>query len=186
MKYAIILLVAVGLIVAGTSNAFATTGTSSGDPIYMDFNNLAIKGEVAAKDHPGWIEVNSFQWGVGRAISSPIGGGGIREAGAPNVSEFVITKTMDKSSPGLLKQAFAGTAAPVTIDLVRPSSTGVPTTYAEYKLQGVLISGYSVSSGGDTPTESISLSFTKITFAFPPGGTSGTSITWDISLGKVV
>ena len=34
--------------------------------------------------------------------------------------------------------------------------------YALYKLEEVMISGYSLSSGGDRPMESISLNFTKI------------------------
>jgi type VI secretion system secreted protein Hcp len=35
-------------------------------------------------------------------------------------------------------------------------------TYLTYELSDVFISGYSVSSGGDTPVESVSLNFAKI------------------------
>jgi type VI secretion system secreted protein Hcp len=38
--------------------------------------------------------------------------------------------------------------------------------YATYKLSDCMVSGYSVSSGGDRPTESISLNFTKIIYEF--------------------
>jgi hypothetical protein len=40
----------------------------------------------------GWIEVNSFQWGVGRGISSPGTGSGDTAGSTPSVSEIVITK----------------------------------------------------------------------------------------------
>jgi len=53
-----------------------------------------------------------------------------------------------------------------------------------------MVSGYSVSSGGDKPTESISLNFTKIEYQYIPmgqknDGKSPMKTGWDISLGKV-
>ena len=47
-------------------------------PIYIKYGD--IKGDVTAEGHKDWIEVNSFQWGVGRGISSPTGGGADRES----------------------------------------------------------------------------------------------------------
>jgi hypothetical protein len=41
-------------------------------PIYLNDNN--IEGDVTAQGHMKWIEVNSFNWGSSRAISSPTGG----------------------------------------------------------------------------------------------------------------
>src|SRR5258706_6606126 len=43
------------------------------DPIYMQYEG--IKGDVTAKGHEGWVELSSFQWGIGRGITSPTGGG---------------------------------------------------------------------------------------------------------------
>ena len=40
-------------------------------PIYMQIDG--IKGSVTETKHKDWIQLNSFQWGVGRAISSPVG-----------------------------------------------------------------------------------------------------------------
>jgi type VI secretion system secreted protein Hcp len=187
MKYAIFLVVALGLIAVGTSNSFATTGTS-GDPIYLQYGT--IKGDVTSADHPGWIEVNSFQFGITRSISAPTGGSADRESSAPSVSEITITKPMDSSSPQLLSQALAGTGQTVTLDLVKTGPAGQPMTYAEYKLENTLISGYSVSSGGDNPTESISLSFTKFTFTFTSQNSDGSlgtpgTVGYDIALAQV-
>jgi type VI secretion system secreted protein Hcp len=52
-----------------------------------------------------------------------------------------------------------------------------------------MLSGYSVSSGGDKPTESISLNFTKIETKITPqkdDGTPGTAypVTYDLGLQK--
>jgi len=66
-----------------------------------------IEGDVAATGHEGAIQLNSFQWGIGRGISSPGAGGG-REASAPTVSEIVVTKTFDFSSVPLIREAFIG------------------------------------------------------------------------------
>ena len=70
----------------------------------------SIKGETTQLTHKDWIEVNSFQFGVGRGISSGVGGGSKREASAPSVSEITLTKTMDIASPLLLKDAIGGKA----------------------------------------------------------------------------
>ncbi len=40
-------------------------------PIYMKFSSIA--GDVTEAGHAGWIELNSFQWGVGRGVSSHTG-----------------------------------------------------------------------------------------------------------------
>ena len=174
MKYLIILAVALGLILSGTSSyALSPTPLSAGDPIYMKFPN--IDGDVTAQGHEKWIELNSFQWGVGRSISSPTGGSAGREASAPSVGEIIVTKSMDKSSAKLLQEALVGNpAGPVVIDLVKNGFNGSPFVYGKYTLENVLVSGYSVSSGGDNPSESISLNFAKITFSFfdqtPTGG----------------
>ena len=185
MKYAIVIAVVLGLAIFGTSNSFATT---SGDPIYMNYDNLNIKGDVTADGYMNWIELNSFQWGVNRAISSPTSGGA-REASAPSVSEITITKMMDQSSPSLLQQALAGEGKPVVIDLVKTDSRGTLFAYAEYKLENVLISSYSVSSGGDRPSESISLSFTKVQFIFNSQSIDGTitpsQLTYDLTSARV-
>jgi len=184
MKYwqVSIAVVALGILAIGSSNSFAAS-----DPIYMNFPG--IQGDTVAKGFENQIQLDSFQWGVERAISSP--SGGTREASAPHVSEITFTKLMDKASPLLLQSSLVGQAVgPVTITFVKDTGIG-PIRYAEYTLDNVLISGYSVSSGGDNPTESLSLSFTKITFKFTPtnpDGSPGTSIqtTYDLALGKVV
>jgi type VI secretion system secreted protein Hcp len=117
-----------------------------------------ISGQSASR--PGWIEVNSFSWGVGRGIGSPMGGTADRESSAPSVSEIVVTKYVDKASPALSKCAATGCHYAKVILAVRKAGGGQ--AYQQYVLTNVMVSSYHVSSGGDNPTESLSLHFTKI------------------------
>ncbi len=129
--------------------------------IYVKYGD--IKGNATHEEHKDWLDITSMQWGAGRAISTPVGSAFNREASEPSISEITLTKLMDVSSVSLFQEACTGhDGKDCTIHLV---STGKPgRTYAEYKLTNTLVSGYSCSTGGDRPTESISLNFTKIEF----------------------
>ena len=131
-----------------------------------------IKGKVTAKGHEDWIDVSSMQWGVGRAISSAVGTSADREASKPSISEVTITKLMDESSPMIFTEACVGKGKKVLIDLCTVGTDQI-NTYMSYELEECMISGYSVSSGGDRPSESISLSFTKMTMKFTPYDKNG-------------
>jgi type VI secretion system secreted protein Hcp len=127
-----------------------------------------IKGESLAQGHKGsdgWIEIGSVQWGVGRGISTPVGAASKREASAPNVSEVTVTKQMDSTSPLLAQEALIGKAVTATIDLVETGADQLQ-TYLTLELTNTMISGYSMSSGGGRPSESLSLNFTKIVFTY--------------------
>ncbi|MDH3325454.1 MAG: type VI secretion system tube protein Hcp [Gammaproteobacteria bacterium] len=126
-----------------------------------------IKGKVTAKGHEDWIDCSSMQWGVGRAISSSVGTSADREASKPSISEVSITKLMDESSPGIFTEACVGKGKKVVIDLCTVGTDQI-NTYMSYELEDCMISGYSVSTGGDRPSESISLSFTKLEMKFTP------------------
>ena len=127
--------------------------------IFMKYG--AMEGEATAKGYEKWVECNSYQWGVGRGISSGVGGGSKREATAPSVSEVTLTKSMDAFSPLLLKEGIGGSAVKVQIHLTQTDNDGKHVAYQKYDLFNTLISGYSLSSGGDRPSESFSLNFTK-------------------------
>jgi type VI secretion system secreted protein Hcp len=122
----------------------------------------ALDGEVTAVGYEKWIELHSFQWGVGRGISAGAGGASKREASAPSISEITVSKTMDSFSPLALKEAIGGKGVSVKIDLTRTDAAGKHVAFEKYVLDGTMISGYSISSGGDRPSESISLNFTKV------------------------
>ncbi len=154
--------------------------------IYVKYEG--IDGEATHDKHKKWLDVSSIQWGVGRAISTPAGSTANREASEPSVSEVTITKMMDCSSPKFFTESCVGAVGKkVEIHLVTTGSPG--NTYAEYTLTNALVSAYSMSSGGDRPQESISISFTKMEYKFIPyddKNKAGTPITvsYDISTTK--
>lgn len=130
-------------------------------PIYMQYDG--VKGDVTAEGHEDWIELNSFQWGVGRGISSPTGASADRESSAPSVSEITVSKSSDVASAPLLNEALQGEGKTVKIDFCK-TDKGVLEVYMTYTLTNTMISGYSISSGGDRASESLSLNFTKVEY----------------------
>jgi type VI secretion system secreted protein Hcp len=139
-------------------------------PLYMNYDSLAIKGDVTEAGHANWIELSSFQFGVGRGITTPTTGSAAdRESSAPSISEIVVTKQADSSSPKLMDEALRGTGKTVIIDFCR-TDKGKLQVYMTYTLTNTMVSGFSVNSGGDRPSESVSLNFTKIEFKNTPGG----------------
>jgi len=128
-------------------------------PIYVKY--ASIDGDVTATGHEKWIEVNSFQWGVGRGISSPVGASADRESSAPSVSEIVVTKPTDVATIKILDEALHGEGQDVTIDFCK-TDKGQLNVFLSYTLNNTMISGYSASSDGDRPQESLSFNFTKI------------------------
>ena len=127
--------------------------------IYMKFGS--ITGQVTTEGFKEWIELLSFQFGAGRGVGTGAGGKQ-REGTAPSISEIAISKVYDKASPGLYQDALAG-AFDTKVEIKLTQTTKNKTdTYLSYELSQCGISGYSVGPGGDNPTESISLNFTKI------------------------
>jgi type VI secretion system secreted protein Hcp len=128
--------------------------------IYMKYG--ALEGEVTAEGYDKWVELESLQWGVGRGISAPSAGGASkREASAPSISEVTVSKTFDAFSPLALKESVGGKGSEVKIHITRTDASGKHVAFQKYVLTDVMMSGYSISSGGDRPSESISLNFTK-------------------------
>ena len=158
-------------------------------PIYVKYD--VINGDVTEAGHVQWIEVNSFQWGVGRDISSPTGGAADRESSAPSVSEIVVTKPTDIATVKLLGEAAAeGDGKDVTIDFCK-TYKGNLSVYLSFVLNNTMISGYSLSSGGDRPQESLSFNFTKVMMTDVGLGAKNdegqpATVGYDLGLGNVL
>jgi type VI secretion system secreted protein Hcp len=154
--------------------------------IYMNWNSGAIPGDVTETNHAQWIELNSFQWGVGRSINMTTGSAADQSPSLPNFSEIVVTKDTDAASYQLLQQAYQGQGVTVVLDFVKTDQSGNTTTYLEFTLTNCMVSGYSCSSGGDSPSESLTLSYTQVEYQFTPTNADGSmgspnSTTYDLS-----
>ena len=143
-------------------------------PVYMKYDG--IDGDVTAEGWEKWIECSSMQFGVGRAIGGTASGAAKgREASLCNCSEITITKPSDSSSQDLMREAMIG-AVPgklVKFNFVTTGQGDKAEVYTKFDLEECMISGYSLSSGGDRPMESLSLNFTKIEYQMSQGGTGG-------------
>lgn len=154
--------------------------------IYMKYSTPDINGGVTTTGFEKQIEINSFQFGIGRGVGSPIGGSSNREASTPSVSEVTLSKALDEASGGLLKETYSGEGkATVVISFVRTDKGGA-VVYLEYTLSEVMVSGYSIASSGDKPSENISLNFTKIETKFTAQKADGTAdspypVTYDLA-----
>jgi type VI secretion system secreted protein Hcp len=121
--------------------------------IYMKFGS--IDGPITTKGFEKWIELQSFQWGVGRGIGSAARSDTGRESSEPSISEITVTKVMDIASNKLFQDATGGDlSADVTLKFTATTKDTV-TTFLTYVLSNTGISGYSLSSGGENPTESL-------------------------------
>ncbi len=120
-----------------------------------------IKGDSTVSGHENWITLDSVQMGVGRAITAS-GGGQDRETSNPSFSEITCTKSMDKASTELMMQAACGKSLEeATIHFIQTGGADAKGQhYLEYILTDPIVSSYSVSSGGERPSESFSINFT--------------------------
>lgn len=144
-----------------------------------------IKGDSAVAEHVSWITCSSVQLGVGRSISLS-GGGADRETSNPSFSEVTITKSTDIASADLFMQAVCGKSlGKAEIHFIQTGGTDVKgQVYLKYELEESIISSYSQSSGGERPSESFSINFTKISYQYDAftGGVvkTGTPKKWDL------
>lgn len=151
--------------------------------ILLDFAGQ-IKGDSQVEEHTDWITVESVQFGVGRSVSMS-GGGKDRETSNPSFSEITFSKTTDISSADLFYQSVQGKAlGNATIHFIQTGGTDSSQAYMKVTLVDAIVSSYSVSSGGDRPSESISVNFTKIEFQYDAFDgskiTTGTPKKWDL------
>ncbi len=112
---------------------------------------------------PNNLPVYSWSF-VGSGGSSTGGSGG---AGKTGLHEIVITKTQDASSPKLQKACANGEHFKTVVLSVRKAGGaggGAGGQYLVYKFEDVKITSYQLSSGGDRPSETITLNFTKVEY----------------------
>jgi type VI secretion system secreted protein Hcp len=160
------------------SSEGVSPATFPGSTIHMRFSGITTGGMTA--NHSTDIPMTSFQFGVGRAVSQSTG----HTASKPNVSEITLTHTTDAYSTKLLNSALRGTAtatSPVVTLFFTATGTSGPYDYLTITLTNVLVSGYSMSSGGEVPSESMSLNFVKMTLTSHFPQTATQTVSYDAS-----
>ena len=159
-------------------------------PIYMKYDG--VDGAVTAAGFEKWIELDSCQLGVNRAIAS--GARGNRESSTPSFSDITVTKPQDKASTGLFTASLFGEGKKVNIAFTKTSTDGATQQkFLELTLENTLISTFSMSGhGGDAsqqPSEMLALNFTKIEWKHTETDMKNKAATpaiasWDLASGK--
>lgn len=146
-----------------------------------------IPGESQNESHKEWIDVLSYSWSGSLPGIAEYGGG--LASGKPDVSDLNLSKYMDKASPKLFLACCNGKSRPkMEFAIDRAAENPVP--YMKFTLENVVVSSYQIGgSGGDIPTESMSLAYTKVTIDYTPldktGAPQGTvSANYDIKKGE--
>src|SRR3712207_1924293 len=125
-----------------------------------------IKGESQDKAHKEEIEVLSWSWGASNSANVSYGSG----AGSGKVSfqDLTFMHELDKSSPALYQAVSTGKHYPEALLTARKSG-GEQLEYLTVKLETVFVTNVAISQGGsERPTESVTLSFGKITMEYKP------------------
>jgi type VI secretion system secreted protein Hcp len=132
--------------------------------LYMKYGD--IKGAVTTDGFKDWIELNSFHWGASRSIGTGARGATSREHSEPNLGEVTVTKLSDVATPKLFLDSVGGKLDNKVTIKFTTTTKGKVETFLTYELENTGLSSYTMSSGGDMPTETLSLNFTKITKTF--------------------
>jgi len=146
-----------------------------------------VEGESKRKGFEKQIAVLSFSFGASNPSTVGSGGGG--GAGKASISSFNFMKLSDVTSPILFQKCCAGDHFDkVTVTLNKAGGTAA-VDFLLYEFEQVFVDSiqWSGSSGGDdTPMESVSLSFGKVTVTYTgqnPDGTKGATKMgqWDLA-----
>lgn len=134
-----------------------------------------IDGESTKSKAEGQIEILSFSNGASNASSGMHGSG--HGTGKAEVSALTLHKIVDKASPKLFLNCCMGTHIKKGSLQVR-ETTGAATTevYFQYDMEDLVVDAvtWGGTMGADKkPSESVSLSFQKITVSYWPQGKDG-------------
>jgi type VI secretion system secreted protein Hcp len=104
--------------------------------------------------------------------------GGPPQAGRLTFSDITISKQLDGTTASIAKAMQRGPIDTVeVVELMDNANIAGLYPALSLKVFNVFIDGYSVSSGGDRPSESVSLNFTRIV---------GTTLTPDLKGGNLI
>lgn len=131
-------------------------------PIFMKYEG--VDGESDVRGRKGYMELQSFAWGVSRAPTTARGDA--RGDAEVMAQEVILTRTQD-SVTALLVDEVVTNAFDRTVDIefIRTGPNNKPITYLKVSLRDAGLSGYQVASGGDIPTESMTIRYNAVTIA---------------------
>jgi type VI secretion system secreted protein Hcp len=150
-----------------------------------------IAGESTDAKHKGEIPVLAFSWGESQSASPASGGGG--GAGKVIMGPLDVTARTSKASPPLLLACATGQHLKSATLTGRKAGGKTQLEFLTFSLSDVLVASYqtSGSDGDDTPVDSVSLAFGKITVEYREQKADGsvgavTKAGWDVKANKKI
>jgi type VI secretion system secreted protein Hcp len=134
-----------------------------------------VNGEATRKGFEKQMEIQSFSWGATNPATIGAGGGG-GGGGKVSVSTFNVTKKSDAASPLLFQTCCKGTHYPKAVVTLNKAAGDSPVDFIKYEFEKVYVESvqWSGSSGGDdTPMESVSFAFGKVSITYTPQNADG-------------
>lgn len=121
-----------------------------------------IKGSSQTKDHEDWIPIMSCSLGVARMMTN-VGSAVDRSTSVPDFTEMSFSKATDIASTQLFAQAIYGKKIgdKAVVRWLQTGGEGASQIFMEVELFDPIITNYSVGGGGDQPTESFNINFSK-------------------------
>jgi type VI secretion system secreted protein Hcp len=143
-----------------------------------------IDGESKDAKHKGEIDIESFSFGASNPGSTSGGTGG--GAGKVSMQDFSFTTQVNKASPKLFLACASGQHIKTALLTVRKAG-GQQQDFLKITFSDVTVSGYheGAADASDTPTDQVSLNFSKIHVSFSgqkPDGSPDAPVTagWDL------
>jgi len=130
-----------------------------------------VKGEASDSGHKDSIDIESWEWGAKRKLTSNTSTKGDRESSNASISDLRITKLMDSASPQLFISSCCGGGKDMTLTLTKTGKGSGADTFMEYKLKNAIISEYTVGGSKDDigrPTEHLTISFIEVDVKYTP------------------
>ena len=135
-------------------------------------------GNVTKGPYTGWIEIESYSWGFTVPVQTTGGSSSNRlSAGKVTPGDMHLVKKQDQSSAKFMLDSMNGT--PITKAVLAVTMPGKgDSKYLELTMNDVITSGYNTagSQAGHSPTENISLNFSKIEISQFSQDAKGTAI----------
>jgi len=131
-----------------------------------------IDGESVDSKHKGWIDVQSWSWGMSHPGTSHSGTGS--GSGRVSVQDLSIVKYIDKATPNLTKLCCKGKHFQLATLEVRKAG-GDPLVYVKLLLHDGIVSSVSTAggTGDDRLTETITLNFARFKYDYTPQDAKG-------------
>jgi len=140
--------------------------------IFIQFVDIApLKGESTSAQGKDQIELKSFRHKVRMPLSAGEVSNTSRRYGRTAHEDFTFVKYVDQTSPSLNQYCSGGNNFAKVIATVYQAaevgSDNAPIPYLQYTLENVIITSVEIHADGkDLPIESVTLSYTKITWAY--------------------